>query len=69
MRLLLMLALALCIPVASLAQESAGGDDVRSADEIPEDMPPPPEDAPPAEAPPVGGTDERPPHPETPEDL
>ena len=32
-------------------------------------MPPPPDDAPPAEAPPVDGTDERPPHPETPEDL
>ncbi len=42
---------------------------MRSADEIPEDMPPPPDDAPPAEAPPTGGTDERPPHPETPELL
>jgi len=69
MRLLLVLMLALGFSASSLAQESSEGEDVRSADEIPEDMPDPPEDAPPAEAPPVGGTDERPPHPETPEDL
>lgn len=69
MRLLLVLTLALGFSASALAQESAEGDEVRSADEIPEDMPDPPKDAPPAEAPPVGGTDERPPHPETPEDL
>jgi hypothetical protein len=61
--------LGLAFSASALAQESSEGEDVRSADEIPEDMPDPPEDAPPAEAPPVGGTDERPPHPETPEDL
>ena len=32
-------------------------------------MPAPPENAPPAEAPAVGGTDDRPPHPETPRSL
>jgi hypothetical protein len=69
MRLFLVLFLAAGVPALALAQEAPEGDDVRSADEIPEDMPDPPEDAPPAEAPPVDGTDERPPHPETPEDL
>jgi len=69
MRLLLVIGLVLALPAFAFAQEASGGDDVRSADEIPEDMPDPPEDAPPAEAPPVDGTDERPPHPETPEDL
>ena len=69
MQLFLMLLLAAGAPASALAQEAPEGDDVRSADEIPEDMPDPPEDAPPAEAPPVDGTDERPPHPETPEDL
>jgi hypothetical protein len=69
MRLWLMLAVGLCLPASALAQDASEGDDVRSAEEIPEDMPPPPDDAPPAEAPPVDGTDERPPHPETPEDL
>jgi len=69
MRLLLALLLASWVPALAIAQEDSGADDVRSADEIPEDMPPPPEDAPPAEAPAVDGTDERPPHPETPESL
>ncbi|MBW2507644.1 MAG: hypothetical protein JRE81_03350 [Deltaproteobacteria bacterium] len=52
---------------AALAQQDAS--EVRSADEIPEDMPDPPDSAPPAEAPAVNGTDERPPHPQTPEPL
>ena len=69
MRVLVVLMLALGVSAWGLAQEASGGDDVRSAEEIPEDMPDPPEDAPPAEAPPVDGTDERPPHPETPETL
>ncbi|MBW1904961.1 MAG: YXWGXW repeat-containing protein [Deltaproteobacteria bacterium] len=69
MRLILILVLAFGFSASAFAQESAEGDDVRSADEMPEDMPDPPEDAPPAEAPPVDGTDDRPPHPETPEDL
>ncbi|MDH3728312.1 MAG: hypothetical protein OER77_12345, partial [Myxococcales bacterium] len=61
MRLLTLL-LALTLPSLALAQETSGERDVRSGDEIPDDMPPPPDDAPPAEAPPTGGTDERPPH-------
>ena len=69
MQLLLVLLFAFGFAPSAFAQESSEGDDVRSADEMPEDMPPPPDDAPPAEAPPVDGTDERPPHPETPEDL
>ncbi|MGB3052960.1 MAG: hypothetical protein WBB42_18300, partial [Polyangiales bacterium] len=69
MRLFLLLLLASGIPAFAFAQDATEGDDVRSADEIPEDMPAPPEDAPPAEAPAVDGTDDRPPHPETPESL
>ncbi len=69
MRLLLMILLASGIPSFAFAQDASQGEDVRSADEIPEDMPAPPEDAPPAEAPAVDGTDGRPPHPETPESL
>jgi len=65
MRLFLVVLLAAGAPAFAFAQEN----DVRSADEIPEDMPAPPEDAPPAEAPAVDGTDDRPPHPETPESL
>jgi hypothetical protein len=69
MRFWILLTLTWCVAAQGLAQDASEGSDVRSADEIPEDMPPAPDDAPPAEAPPVGGTDERPPHPETPEDL
>ena len=69
MRLLLVLLLASGIPAFAFAQDASRGEDVRSADEIPKDMPAPPEDAPPAEAPAVDGTDDRPPHPETPESL
>lgn len=68
-RLLLMILLASGIPSFAFAQDASRGEDVRSADKIPGDMPAPPEDAPPAEAPPVDGTDGRPPHPETPESL
>ena len=69
MQLLLVLLVACGAPAFAFAQDATQGDDVRSADEIPDDMPAPPEDAPPAEAPAVGGTDDRPPHPETPESL
>jgi uncharacterized membrane protein YgcG len=69
MQLFLVLLLASGIPAFALAQDASEGDDVRSADEIPEDMPAPPENAPPAEAPAVEGTNDRPPHPETPEPL
>lgn len=69
MRLFLLLLLASGIPGSALAQDASETGDVRSAEEIPEDMPTPPEDAPPAEAPAVDGTDDRPPHPETPESL
>jgi hypothetical protein len=69
MRLLLITLVTLGVSASAFAQEPSEGEDVRSADEIPEDMPPPPDDAPPAEAPPVDGTEQRPPHPETPEDL
>lgn len=69
MRFLVILLLGLCGPALAFGQGSATGDDVRSADEIPDDMPPPPEDAPPAEAEAVGATDDRPPHPKTPDPL
>ncbi len=69
MQLFLVLLLASGIPGFAFAQDASEGDDVRSADEVPKDMPAPPDDAPPAEAPAVGGTDDRPPHPETPESL
>jgi len=73
MRPLLVLILALGVPGLSSAQEPADTpadtNEVRPGDEIPKDMPPPPEDAPPAEAPAVDGTDERPPHPKTPAPL
>ncbi|MGB5521700.1 MAG: hypothetical protein WBM96_03965, partial [Polyangiales bacterium] len=69
MRLLLVILLASGIPAFASAQDASEGDDVRSADEVPKDMPAPPENAPPAEAPAVGGTDDRPPHPETPQSL
>jgi type IV secretory pathway VirB10-like protein len=68
-RSLLPLVLFLGSAAAGFAQEAPQENDVRSADEIPQDMPSPPEDAPPAAAPPADGTDERPPHPETPEPL
>lgn len=67
MRRFLLLLIALGAPAAALAQQDTS--EVRSADEIPEDMPEPPDSAPPAEAPAVDGTDERPPHPQTPEPL
>ena len=69
MQLFLVLLLASGIPAFAFAQDASEGDDVRSADEVPKDMPAPPENAPPAEAPAVGGTDDRPPHPETPQSL
>ena len=69
MRLLIFLVVVLGAPSLALAQDPSEEQGVRSAEEIPQDMPPPPDDAPPAEAPPVDGTDERPPHPETPQDL
>ncbi|MBT8465785.1 MAG: hypothetical protein KJO57_13950, partial [Deltaproteobacteria bacterium] len=53
----------------AFAQDAEQSGAHRTADEIPEGMPDPPPDAPPAEAPPVEGTDDRPPHPETPEAL
>ena len=43
----LILVLALAVPSLTLAEDASEGD-VRSADEIPDDMPPPPDDAPPA---------------------
>ena len=61
------------MPVSALAQNDAkdanATADVRSEDEIPDDMPEAPEDAPPAEATAVGATDDRPPHPKTPDPL
>jgi hypothetical protein len=63
------LLIVLSVPMAALAQEASAEGSVRSAEEIPEDMPAPPEDAPPAEAPPVDATEERPPHPQTPDPL
>ena len=61
--------LLISVPAASLAQDEAAQSGVRSEDEIPDDMPEAPEDAPPAEAPAVGATDDRPPHPKTPDPL
>ena len=69
MRTWLFLLLLLAVPAASLAQDEAAQSDVRSEEEIPDDMPEAPEDAPPAEAPAVGATADRPPHPKTPDPL
>jgi hypothetical protein len=69
MRFLVLLALALSVANAALAQTASEDPSVRSADEIPEDMPDAPENAPPAEAPAVGATEDRPPHPKTPDPL
>ncbi|KPK10874.1 MAG: hypothetical protein AMJ62_16625, partial [Myxococcales bacterium SG8_38] len=63
------LCLTLGLALGVSAQEPAPSQSVRSPEEIPADMPPPPESAPPAEAPPVEATDERPPHPQTPDPL
>lgn len=70
MKWLLALSLAVGMAARADAQQAPPSDEgVRSPEEIPADMPPPPDSAPPAEAPPVGATDERPPHPQTPDPL
>ena len=56
------------IPALALAEGMPAGEG-RPPSEVPSDMPPPPSEAPPVEAPPVGGTADRPPHPETPDPL
>ena len=64
--------LILMFPATAYVQDTGGSADevnTRAGEDLPEDMPAPPEDAPPAEAPATGGTDDRPPHPETPESL
>ena len=65
----LLACLVLVTPLSALGQDTGGDEAVRSAEEIPEDMPAPPESAPPADAPAVGAAEDRPPHPETPEPL
>lgn len=69
MRLLLFSVLILSAPSLVGAQSPTESANTRSDQEIPEDMPPPPESAPPAEAPAVDGTEDRPPHPQTPAPL
>ena len=66
MRALLIATLATAVASSVVAQTN---DEIRAADEIPEDMPDAPESAPPADAPAVDATDERPPHPKTPDPL
>ncbi len=61
--------LILAAPWSALAQDRNGEDHLRSVSEIPEGMPEAPESAPAAEAPAVGASEERPPHPQTPEPL
>ncbi len=69
MRLFTLLLLATTTPAIALGQDAAADTSVRSGDEIPDDMPAPPDAAPPAEAPPVEADDGRPPHPQTPDPL
>jgi hypothetical protein len=68
MRLLVIMLVSLTASSA-LGQEPSGDGEVRSPEEIPEDMPEAPETAPPAEAPAVDATEDRPPHPKTPDPL